>query len=135
MVTKGARILRDQLYPVKVNNARTDAVLLPLGELREDIVLALNDDNDTQVAKVSWLSSRHARKAYSSMVIFLKKRSEAERFLYKGYIDVSGESASVRVFKPSFRPPRCYNCQGTGHKAYSCKEAQRCENCAQTGHS
>ena len=135
VVTEGARILRDQLYPIKVNNARTDAVLLPSGELREDIVSALNDGNDTQVAKVSWLSSRHARKAYGSMVVFLKKRSEAERFLYEGYIDVGGESASVRVFEPSFGPPRCYNCQGTEHKAYSCKEAQRCGNCAETGHS
>ena len=51
---EGARVLRDQLYPVKVNNARTDAVLQPNGDIKEDIVSALNDSNKTQVAKVSW---------------------------------------------------------------------------------
>ena len=86
------------------------------------------------MAKVSWLSSRHVRKAYGSMVVFIKKRSEAERLLDKGFITVGGESASVRVFEPNLGPPRCYNCQSAGHKAFSCKEAQKCGNCAQVGH-
>ena len=123
ITTEGARILRDQLYPVKVNNARTDAVLQPNGDIKENIISALNDSNKTQVAKVSWLSSRHVRKAYGSMVIFIKKRSEAERLLDEGFITVSRELASVRVFKPNLGPPRCYNCQSAGHKAFSCKEA------------
>ena len=132
---EGVRVLWDQLYPVKVNNVRTDAVLQPSGELREDTIAALEDGNNTQVAKVSWLSSRHTRKAYGSTVVFLKKGSEAERFLQEEFINVSGESAYVRVFEPNFGPPRCYNCQGTGHKAFSCREPQRCGRCAQVGHS
>ena len=134
VATEGAKTLRDQLYPLKVNNARTDAVLQPNGDIKGDIVSALDDSNKTQVSKVSWLSSRHARKAHGSMVVFLKKRSEAERLLNEGFITVDGESASVRVFKPNLGPPRCYNCQSAGHKAFSCKEAQKCGNCAQVGH-
>ena len=44
---EGARILRDQLYPVKVNNIRTDAVLQPNGNIKENIILALNNSNKT----------------------------------------------------------------------------------------
>ena len=135
VATEGVRILRDQLYPVKVNNARADAVLQADGTIQEDIVSTLNDSNKTQVTKVTWLSSKQARKAYGSMVIFLKKRSEAERFLGEGFFNVGGESASVRIFEPNFGPPRCYNCQRIGHKTFSCKEAQKCGNCAQVGHS
>ena len=131
----GARVLRDQLYPVKVNNVRTDAILQPSGEMKEDVVAALNGGNKTQVAKVSWLSARQARKAYGSMVVFFTRGSESERFLREGFINVGEESAYVRVFEPNCGPPRCYNCQGTGHKAFSCKESRRCGNCAQVGHS
>ena len=132
---EGARVLRDQLYPVKVNNVRTDAILQPNGEIKEEAMAALNDSNNIKVAKFSWLSSRQFRKAYRSMVLFFTKRSEAERFLRDGFFTVGGESAHVRVFEPSTGSPRCYNCQGVGHKAYSCKEAQRCGKCAQVGHS
>ena len=45
IATEGVRILRDQLYPVKVNNVRADAVLQPNGNIKEDIVSALNDRN------------------------------------------------------------------------------------------
>ena len=109
-------------------------MLQPNWDVREDTVSALNDSNEIQVAKISCLSSKHAHKAYSSMVAFLRKGSEAERFFNEGFINVGGESASVRIFEPSFGPPRCYNYPGSGCKAFSCKEIQRCENCAQTGH-
>ena len=131
--TEGARVLRDQLYPIKVNNVRADAVLLN-GSIREDLITLLNDSNKTEVSKVSWLSSRNAGKAYGSMVIFFTKGSQAERFLREGFITVGGESAYVRVFEPSSALPRCYNCQEIGHKAYCCKKIQRCGNCGQSGH-
>ena len=92
---EGARVLQDQLYPVKVNNVRTDAILQPNGEIREDAVAALNDNNNTQIAKLSWLSSRQARKAYGLMVVFFIKGSEAARFLNKRYMNVGGESAFI----------------------------------------
>ena len=98
-VVEGARVLRDQLYPVKINNVRTDAILQPNGIIREDALAALNDTNNTQLAKLSWLSSRHVRKAYGSMVVFFTKGSEATRFLRDGFLTVGGESAYVRVFE------------------------------------
>ena len=93
-VVEGARILKDQLYPVKVNKTRTDAILLPSGEVREEAIAALSDSNNTKVAKLSWLSSRQARKAYGSMVIFFTIGSEAERFLRDGFFTV-GRRISV----------------------------------------
>ena len=51
-VVEGARILRDQLYPVKVNNARTDAILNPDGVVKEEALAALNDSNKTNIAKL-----------------------------------------------------------------------------------
>ena len=80
-------------------------MLQPNSELKEDVILALSNSNNTQITKVSWLSFKHARKVYGSMIVFLKKGSEAGRFLNKGFINVSGESALVRVFKPNFGPP------------------------------
>ena len=108
-VIVGARLLKDQLYPVKVDNAQANAVLSG-GTIREDLMANLNDSNKTQISKVSWLSSRRAGKAYRSIVIFSTKGSEAERFLCKGFIIIGGESASIRVFEPSTALPRCYNC-------------------------
>ena len=69
------------------------------------------------------------------MVLFFTKRLEAKRFLRDRFFTIGGESAYVWVFEPSIGPPRCYNCQGVGHKAYSYKEAQRYDKCAQVGHS
>ena len=95
---------------------------------------ALNDNNNTQIAKLSWLSSRQARKAYGLMVVFFTKGLEAVRFLNERYMNVGGESAFIQVFEPETGPPRCYNCQGLGYKAFSCKDLQRCGKCAQIGH-
>ena len=111
-VMEGARVLRDQLYPVKINNVRTDAILQPNGLIKEDALATLNDSNNTQLAKLSWLSSRHVRKAYGSMVVFFTRKSEAARFLRDGFFTVGGESAYAHVFEPNTGPPRCYNCQG-----------------------
>ena len=96
---EGARILRDQLYSIEVNNARSDAVLQPNREIKEEALTALSDSNSTKVAKLSWLSSRHAQKAYGSMVLFFTKRAEADKSLREGFFDVGGESAHVRIFK------------------------------------
>ena len=133
-VPTGARMLRDQLYPVKVNNARTNAVIKPDGLLINDALLSLNENNNTDIAKIAWLSSRQSGKAYGSMAVFFKTSSEAARFLKEAFMYVGGESATVRVFEPDMGPPRCFKCQERGHKAYSCKGNVRCGRCAEEGH-
>ena len=69
------------------------------------------------------------------MIIFLKRGSKTERFLHEEFINVGRESAYVQVFKLILEPPRYYNCQGTGHKAFSYREAQRYDYYTQEDHS
>jgi hypothetical protein len=49
----GARILRDQLYLVKVDNANRTAMLEENGQLRAGVVEMLEKDNEVKIAKVS----------------------------------------------------------------------------------
>ena len=69
---------------------RADAVLFgPDGVIREDLVPALNDSNKTQVAKVSWLSSQNAGKAYGSIIgLAFSQKDQRQR-------DFSGRGGST----------------------------------------
>ncbi|GKU22897.1 unnamed protein product [Fusarium langsethiae] len=80
----GARILRDDLYPIRVDNVSRIAVLDERNEVRAEATQTLGRENDTEVAKIAWLSRRDVPKAYGSMVVYLKKRSEARRFISEG---------------------------------------------------
>ena len=131
----GARILRDDLYPIKVDNVSRTAVLNEMNEIRIEAAETLGRENDTEVAKVAWLSRRDVPKAYGSMVVYLKKRSEARRFVGEGFFVAGGESGTANVFERRERPRQCYNCQQiTNHKAYQCDRPQVCGRCAQEGH-
>ncbi|RYC77154.1 hypothetical protein BFJ63_vAg19972, partial [Fusarium oxysporum f. sp. narcissi] len=88
----GARILRDDLYPIRVDNVSRIAVLNERNEVRTEITEMLGRENDTEVAKIAWLSKRDIPKAYGSMVVYLKKRSEARRFINEGFFVAGGES-------------------------------------------
>ncbi|EGU77237.1 hypothetical protein FOXB_12253, partial [Fusarium oxysporum f. sp. conglutinans Fo5176] len=70
----GAHILRDDLYPIRVDNVSRMAVLDKRNEVRAAITEMLGQENDTEVAKIAWLSKRDIPKAYGSMVVYLKKR-------------------------------------------------------------
>jgi hypothetical protein len=131
----GARILRDDLYPIRVDNVNRIAVLDEKNEVRAEITEILSRENDTEVAKIAWLSKRDVPKAYGSMVVYLKKRSEARRFINEGFLVAGGESGTTKVFERRDRPKQCYNCQQiTNHKAYQCDRPQVCGRCAQEGH-
>jgi hypothetical protein len=131
----GARILRDGLYPIRVDNVSRIAVLDEENEVRVEITETLGRENDTEVAKVAWLSKRDTPKAYGSMVVYLKKRSEARRFINEGFFVAGGESGTTKAFERRDRPKQCYNCQEiTSHKAYQCDRPQVCGRCAQEGH-
>jgi hypothetical protein len=131
---QGSRILRDQLYPIKVDNANRTAILEEDGKLRPGVVEMLEKENEVRIAKVSWLSRKDSGKAYGSMVVYVTKGSDAVRLLQGQYFHVAGESAFTRVFEPRRGPTQCFNCQELGHKAYSCKKARACARCAQQGH-
>ncbi|KAF6527839.1 hypothetical protein HZS61_008141 [Fusarium oxysporum f. sp. conglutinans] len=93
----GARILRDDLYPIRVDNVSRIAVLNERNEVRTEIPEMLGRENDTKVAKVAWLSKRDVPKAYGSMVVYLKKRSEARRFINEGFFVAGGESGTTKA--------------------------------------
>jgi hypothetical protein len=130
----GSRVLGDQWYPVKVDNACRTAVLDEHGELRTGVVQMLEKENEVRIAKVSWLSWKDLPKAYGSAVVYVTKRADAARLLEGQYFNVDGESAFTRVFEPRRGPMQCFNCLGLGHKAFSCVKAQVCSRCAQPGH-
>ncbi|KYK58873.1 reverse transcriptase [Drechmeria coniospora] len=122
----GVRVMRDQLYPVKVGNANRTAVLDGEGNILLGAAEALGVENNCTIAKISWLSNRETGKAYGSMVVYVTKGSDAKRLLDAHYFDLAGESAITNVFEPHTGPIQCFNCQETGHKAYSCKKPQLC---------
>lgn len=130
----GTRVMRDQLYPVKVDNANRTAILDASGDLQPGVVEMLEKENEVKIAKIVWLSKMDSGKAYGSMVVYVSRSSEATRLLQGQYFHVAGISAYTRVFEPRQRPDQCYRCQETGHKAYSCNKPQICAKCAQAGH-
>jgi hypothetical protein len=127
--------MRDDLYPIRVDSVNRTAILDETGKDRTEAAEALSKENDTQVVKVVWLSNREIPKAYGSMVVYLSKRSEAQRFLNEGFFSAKGESGYTHVYERRERPKQCYNCQEiTNHKAYQCTKAQICGKCAKEGH-
>ena len=133
-LTRGARILRDELYPVKVDHVNRLAVLDDLGEIRSGAAEAFSEENDAGVAKIAWLSKKDAPKAYGSMVVYLTKSSDAHRLLSEGFFYAGGESGYTATFERRPLTNQCYNCQQVGHKAYQCSKPQVCGKCAKEGH-
>ncbi|EED11553.1 hypothetical protein TSTA_008490 [Talaromyces stipitatus ATCC 10500] len=118
----GWRVLRDQLYPVKIDNANRTAILGMDGNVLPGAAEALGKENNVNIAKITWLSKRDSNKAYGSMVVYTTKGTDAKRLLEGSYFDIAGESAYTRAFEPRIGPFQCYNCQEIGHKAFSCKK-------------
>lgn len=77
----GARVLRDQLYPVKVDNANQTAILDQEGRVLPRAAEVLGKENDVHIAKIGWLSRKDRGKVYGSMVVYVTKGSEAARLL------------------------------------------------------
>ena len=132
---EGTRVLRDQLWPVKLDNVATRAILSPSGTIKDDALTNIESENGVKLAKIAWLSSREMPKAYGSMAVYFIKGEDAAEALQTGYFTVAGESALARPFLPRTGPQRCFKCQQVGHKAYSCKGRETCAICAQPGHT
>ena len=133
-IAPGIRVLRDELYPIKVDNVNRLAVLDENGDIRTGAADAFGQENETTVAKVAWLSKRDVAKAYGSMVVYLTKVDDARRLLREGFFHVAGESGYTGIFERRPRPEQCFNCQQLGHKAFQCKNGQKCARCAAEGH-
>ncbi|KAJ6009017.1 hypothetical protein N7522_004033 [Penicillium canescens] len=65
----GARVLRDELYPIKVDSVKRTAVLDENHEILTGASAALSEENEATVAKIAWLSRKESGKAYGSMVL------------------------------------------------------------------
>jgi hypothetical protein len=130
----GARVLRDELYPIKVDSVNKAAVLDDKDEIRAGVAAAFSEENEATVAKIAWLSRKESAKAYGSMVVYLTKGSDVRRLLAEGFFHAGGESGVTSAFEYRPRPMQCYNCQEIGHKAFQCRNVQRCAKCAMEGH-
>ena len=53
IATHRSRVLRDQLYPVKINNARADVILIPDNSLKPNIASEIAEENNTKLTKVA----------------------------------------------------------------------------------
>ncbi len=103
-LARGARILRDDLYPIRVDSVNRMAILDEKGGIRAGATEALGKENDTQVAKAAWLSDKDNSKAYGSMVVYLSKRADVQRFLREGFFYAGGESGYTKAFERRERP-------------------------------
>ena len=65
----GARVLRDQPYPVKVDNANRRVILDQGDKVLPAAAEVLGKENDVHIAKIGWLSRKDTGKAYGSMVV------------------------------------------------------------------
>jgi hypothetical protein len=78
-LTRGARVLKDDLYPIRVDSVNRTAVLDEIGGVREGASETIGKENDTQIAKIAWLSNKDALKAYGSMVVYLNSGLDAQK--------------------------------------------------------
>lgn len=95
----GLRVLRDQLYPVKIDNANREAVLTQDGSIRPEAAEVFGTENEVRIAKMVWLSKKQGPKTYGSMVVYVTKGSDAVRLLQGQYFHIAGESAYTSVYK------------------------------------
>ena len=133
-VVEGAQILRDQLYPVKVDNVNRTAVLDQDGKVLPGAAEVLGKENEVSIGKTAWLSRRDSGKAYGSMAVYVTKRSDAAGLLRDQYFHVAGESGCTSVFERRYGAKQCFKCQELGHKAFSCTKPRICARCAEEGH-
>lgn len=134
-LARGARVLRDDRYLIRVDSVNRMAILDEMGNIRTGAAEAFGKESDTQVAKVSWLSNRDVPKAYGSMVVYLTKGSDARRFLQEGFFYAGGESEYAKAFERRDRPDQYFNYQEiTSYKAHQYTKVQVCRRYAKEGH-
>jgi hypothetical protein len=107
---EGARVLRDQLFLVKIDNVKARAVLSLKRSIREEALAALEDENGVKLAKLAWLSKKDMVKEYGLMVVYFRKRQQALEALQNGFFVVGSESATTNDFLRTVGPVSCFKC-------------------------
>ena len=79
--TQGTRVLGDQLYSIKVDNANRTQVLNNDSTIKGDALASLSQEHEVQIAKIVWLSDKSNQKVYGSMTIYLTKASDVNKLL------------------------------------------------------
>jgi hypothetical protein len=97
---KGARVLRDQLFPIKVDRANDTVVLDSNGDIPPRAMEVLGKENEVTIDKIHWLSDKKNGKTYGSMVT---KGVDAKKLLEERWFHLAGESASTNIFEPRQR--------------------------------
>ena len=103
-LVRGARILRDDIFPIRVDSVNRTAVLDKEGKVRAGAAEAFSKENNTEITKIAWLSNKDIPKAYGSMVVYLNKRANTYRFLYESFFYAGGELGYTKAFKRRVRP-------------------------------
>lgn len=126
-------MLRDDLYPIKVDSVKKAAVLDENDEIRVGAAASFSEENETTIAKIAWLSRKENEGLWVNGGV-LDQRHHARRLLAEGFFHAGGESGVTSAFEHRPRPTQCYNCQEIGHKAFQCNNTQKCAKCAKEGH-
>jgi hypothetical protein len=104
-------------------------------EVKEGAAQMVGEENGVHVHKIQWLSKPNADKIHGSMVLYLARRSDAEKLLREVRVDIDGETAFARPYERRVGPIRCFKCQQFNHVAAKCPSPQVvCSRCASAGH-
>lgn len=138
----GARIKRDQWYPVKVDNVVEQCVLDQDANDGKTLKKGLSqnfktDDGccavDCTVMKATWLSKVDAKKKVESMVVWLKSKPDADYLLRTGMALFGATDAFCSPFVIRDNSGPCYHCDRYGHEQPSCNSQIKCAICSK-GH-
>ena len=70
------------------------------------------------------------------MVVYLARKSQADKFLEKELFEVGGESVYIDIWKEQNLGDCCYfNCERLGNRELDCTIVKICGNCAAPGDS
>jgi hypothetical protein len=90
-----------------VDNVNRTAALHKAGNDRMGTAGDLGKENDTQVVKVMWLSSRNPSKECGSIVVDLTKGADAQCFLEEGLFYAGAQSGYRATFECREQPKQC----------------------------
>jgi hypothetical protein len=76
---EGSQVLRDQLYPVKMDNVPARAILSPLSQIRDDVVALIEAKNNMKIAPYTIARSGCVSKEAAGSGIITQLESTARK--------------------------------------------------------